>query len=574
MHLNRRRLDQLRSGLSPLENAAIDSYAAGRVSRRDFVRYSLAMGVGMPVVGAIVAACGGSGPNAATASSSGAATGSISSTGAASAGPRKGGTLRIAIPKPSSAIDPVHTANQGAILLGYPSGEYLIRVGPDLNLNPVLANSWKPNADASVWTVKLKEGVHFQSGDPMTSKDVVATFVALSDPSNGSTALSAFNGILSPDGISAIDPLTVQFKLEQPVGSFPYLISSDNYSSFILPADYGGNYQSAGFPGTGRFKMESFDPDKGATFVRYDQYWNSSAPAYLDKLEYVYYADEQPMILALQGGQVDVVNQISVQNARSVLSDPNLNIISAHSAATRVVAMRVDEGPWTDKRVRQALALSIDRDALVKGLLEGRGEVGNDSPFAPTLRATDKSVAQRKQDLAKARQLLADAGAPSITAPFIVLNQQEIPAYAVLLQANAKQVGINLDIKLQDPGTYYGSGKFGSSPWLDATLNVTDYGHRSVPNVPLTAQFKTGGVWNTSHLSDSALDGLIDDFVKSIELEQQQQLAGKMEKMFLDLTPAIYGYFYDIMGVSTKKVAGIVSNCQSQLFLNEAYFTA
>ena len=104
-----------------------------------------------------------------------------------------------------------------------------------LTLNPELALSFKPNATATVWTFKLRPNVKFQSGQAFGADDVVATFNRLVDPNSGSQALSAFKGVLSPGGIKAVDNLTVQFTLDQPTASFPYLTSSTTYQAIILP---------------------------------------------------------------------------------------------------------------------------------------------------------------------------------------------------------------------------------------------------------------------------------------------------------------------------------------------------
>lgn len=557
---NYRRLDAVRQSLNPVQVDAVDAFTHKTIDRRQFVRAGAVLGIGIPLISLTLSACGVPG-------------GAAAPSGGASA-KKKGGILRVAIPKPSGPIDPVTASNQGNILLQYPTGEWLMRARPDLSLEPMLAESWKPNDDGTKWTFKLKQNVTFQNGDPMTSADVVATFDRLSDPASGSNALSAFKGYLNKGGTVAVDKFTVRFELEAANGNFPYLVSSDNYNAVILPANYGGDYEKAGFPGTGKMKLKSYDPQRGAEFVANPSYWDKSAMPSLDGMMYSYYSDEQPMLLALQGGQVDVVNQVSVQNARAVLKDPRYHVISTRSAATRAVHLRTDTGPWVDKRVRQALALSIDRPAVVKGLFLGRAEVGNDSPFAPVFPSTGHSVPQRKQNISRAKNLLRQAGVGrGFAAPLTVLNQQEIPDYAVLLQSAAKKVGIDLKISLEDPATYYGNATFGSSPWLDSTAGITDYGHRSVPNVCLTAQVKSDGVWNSAHFKNAKMDNLIDQYVASLGVSQQKSIAGKIEALMLDETPLIYSYFYNIMGVSTSKVTGIVSNAQSQLFLNDAAFT-
>src|SRR5947207_10646665 len=233
---------------------------------------------------------------------------------------------------------------------------------------------------------------------------------AHSDPKGKSNALSAFQGVLTPDGISATDDLTVVFKLAAPNGNFPYLVSSDNYNTIILPAsyDYSGDYTKS-FIGTGPWKVSAFNSQTGVTYVKNPSYWNKGFP-YLDGFSLKYFGDQNPQILGLQGGSLDVVSQFSAATGQQLLSDPNITVLGLRSAAHRQVHMRVDQPPFDDKNIRQALALVLPRPDFVSGLLNGKADVGNDSPFAPVFPSTDPSVPQRAADTAKAQQLLQAGG--------------------------------------------------------------------------------------------------------------------------------------------------------------------
>src|SRR4029079_7498774 len=161
--------------------------------------------------------------------------------------------------------------------------------------------------DGSVWTFKLRQGVKFHNGKTMSAGDVVATIDRLADPKNASNALSAFSGVLSKGGTKKVGDYTVEFHLDAPNGNFPYMVSSDNYNAIIIPADYKGDFEK-NFTGTGPFKLEKYTPKVGASCVRNEDYWGEKAlPA---RTEFTFFGDIQPMILALQGRQVDVINQM------------------------------------------------------------------------------------------------------------------------------------------------------------------------------------------------------------------------------------------------------------------------
>ena len=224
----------------------------------------------------------------------------------------------------------------------------------------------------------------------MTADDVVYTFQQLSDPKNASNALSTSQGVLKPSGVKAVDSGTVQFTLEAANGNFPYLVSSDNYNAIIVPKGTDYATWDKTFIGTGAFKLGSYSQGSGATFIANPDYWGGKPN--LDGTAFSFYASQQPQILALQGGSVDVVVQFVPSGAQALLNDASqYTIIKLKSSNHRELSMRNDQAPFTDARVRQAIAYSLNRPAMVSTLLLGYGQVGNDSPFAPLYPSTDTS---------------------------------------------------------------------------------------------------------------------------------------------------------------------------------------
>ncbi|HEX2587318.1 MAG TPA: ABC transporter substrate-binding protein, partial [Gaiellales bacterium] len=339
-----RALGRIRGRRNDIENHVIDEFIAGRIDRREFFRRGAVLGMSVPLLSAIVTACGGS-------------SGSSSSTPAATGGGGKaGGTLRLSVLKPTTEVDPVLSADLGSLAMIAMTGEFLC-VDENQQLTPWLATSWSPNSDASVWTFKIRQGVKFNDGTPMTADDVAASINRLSDPANKSNALSAFTGVLSKNSAKATDAETVEFTLDAPNGSFPYYLSSDNYNAIILPASYDGKFDKS-WPGTGPWKNTAYQAGQSATFARNDGYWGKKALP--DTLQVTLSPDEASQVLALQGNQVDIVQQVTVSGAQAILNDPSYQIISVRASTHRQLSMRCDKAPFTDKRVRQAIALTLD----------------------------------------------------------------------------------------------------------------------------------------------------------------------------------------------------------------------
>jgi peptide/nickel transport system substrate-binding protein len=233
--------------------------------------------------------------------------------------------------------------------------------------------------------------------------------------------------------------------------------------------------------------------------------------------------------------------------------------------------MRTDVPKFADKRVRQAIALTLDRPAIAAGLFRGLAEPGNDSPFAPVYPSTDKAVPQRKKDIGQAKALLAAAGVPNgFEATLTTERVQEIPDYAVLVQNACREIGIKLNLKIETDSAYYGKAQPGQSDWLDSEMGITDYGHRGVPNVLLGAPLLSTGAWNAAHFKNPEYDGLVAKYVATTDLGAQRELAGKIQALLLDETPVIFAYFYDYLSATATNVGGVTVTAISQIFLANA----
>ncbi|HEX4571255.1 MAG TPA: ABC transporter substrate-binding protein [Dongiaceae bacterium] len=520
-------LDSIRGRLGEADNDLIDELIAGHIGRRDFLRHAARLGFALPVLGGL----------------------------ATSEARAAGGTVRAALAMPAGAIDPVTIYDSASYQVLFQIAEYLCVTQPDLTLKPVLAESWSPNGDGSVWAFKLRRGVKFHDGQEMTADDVVATFDRLSDPKGESNALSVFKKLLSKGGTRKVDDYTVAFHLDAPNGNFPYAVSIDNYNAVILPASYKGDYEKS-WIGTGPFKMESYKPKASATLVRNDGYWGRKALP--DRVELIFYGDLQPRILALQAGEVDLLDGIPIDLSRSLESNPKISILKVKTSAHRQLHMRCDTAPFTDKRVRQALALTLDRNKLVKGLSRGLATVGNDSPFAPIFPSTDRTVAQRHQDIRKAKELMTAAGqSAGFEAVLTTERYADIPDYAVLFQNFAKLIGVNIKLNIETQDAYYGKAVFGQSDWLDSPLGITDYAHRGVPNVFLQAPLMSDGSWNAAHFKNPTYDGLVARYVKALDIGSQRRAAGEIEKLLLEESPVIISYFPDLLVPVRKGLTGL-----------------
>ncbi|PXX63910.1 peptide/nickel transport system substrate-binding protein [Nocardia tenerifensis] len=551
------RLDEFRWGRGPVEEQVIDEFIAGRLTRRGFLRQGSMLGLSMPLLGGILAACG-------------ATTGS---SGPPPSG-KPGATIKAGIYAPKAAPNPITIVDPGGIQLLGNVGEYLVLADQDNNYRPWLATSWSSNADASVWTFQIRQGVRFNDGTPMTVDDVVYSFQSQCDPKSSANALSLFAGTLSPGGVRKVDDSTVAFDLDAPDGGFVGTVSSDNYNMIIVPKDYDYGSYSADFIGTGRLMKADYVPNVGATYVPNPHYWGT--PALPSRVDFIFYAEETPMVADLQAGAIDCIGQFSAVISPQLLNG-SFTVTSLKAASHRQLSLRNDVGPFQNKLVRQALACTLDRPAIVSALFKGQAVVGNESPFAPTFASTNPDVPQRNKDLALARQLLAQAGvARGFSTTLLTEKLHEIPHFAQIIKQSAAQIGVDIKLIIETPSKYYGQATFGKSDWLDGEMSLVDYGARVIPNVYLKAPLQSidtesrQGSWNAAHFRNPAYDKLSKEFVAAVDLSTQRRLAGQIQRLLLDETPVVFAYFYNYLSATQRSVTGVYPTAGLQFFLGNA----
>ena len=263
-----------------------------------------------------------------------------------------------------------------------------------------LAETIESNKDATVWTVRLRKGLEFHNGKPLTAEDVVYSYQRVVAGNLGGASSLASCDI---PHMRARDSLTVEIPCKVPFATFVTSIIGYYYYLSILPTDFDVKHPV----GTGPFMFESFTPGQLSVFKRNPNYWDAPYP-YIDKLVITDYAEESTQVNALLSGQADCVNLLSVGSISAVKSG-GAHILVSKAAGMTPVTMRVDTPPFNDVNVRQALRLCVDREEMLKLIFGGYGRIGNDI-FSPLDPEFDTGIKQRVQDIEQAKSLLKKAG--------------------------------------------------------------------------------------------------------------------------------------------------------------------
>jgi peptide/nickel transport system substrate-binding protein len=545
--------DAIRRRSSPVQNHVIDEYREGRLSRRSFLRRMTILGMSFTTVGFLAKACapaelGEPDEDPAAVGEEPPPTEEAPATALA--------VLRAGFFRPAGPIDPVLTNDEGRLAVLGQTAEYLIFSDDELNPRPQLAESWEPNDVGDVWTFNLYPEATYHDGTPVTAEDVVATFRTIAD-GNAASAFETFG--VTADSAEAVDEHTVRFNLERPNGSFPFFVSSDNYNATILPVSFWEAYDEGSyeqdFPGSGPWILDEYEPGAFVHLVKNPDYWGER-PEQPERFEVTFFEEEPPIVTAFQEGRLDFIPLISFAGASTLIDTDGADHFAVPTAQHRQVYFDTSRPPFDDKRVRQALALSLDRNTLLQGLVGGFGTLGNDHPIWEVYPMFDPdAVAQRDEDLAEARQLLEAAGhGDGLSSRLDTLTFREVPELATLIQSSAREIGVDLEVGVFDAGTYYGDY------WLAAegSMGIVNYGHRGVPDVYLGAPLLSDGTWNASHWQNQEYDDLFNEYSASPDLDSQRQLAGRIQALLNDEVPFMVPYFVDNIAITKPGMRGLM----------------
>ncbi|WP_116951938.1 ABC transporter substrate-binding protein [Jiangella endophytica] len=481
----------------------------------------------------LAAACGGG-------SDSTGPTGQESSSGTAAA---EGGTLRVGVPSlsTSDSLDPAAATTTGGYVIARQLFDTLVEYGTGGQVAMRLAESMEPDpADASSWTVVLRDAV-WHDGTPVTADDVVATVQRwFSEQLPPASSLP----FIDPARVTVVDEKTVHFQLGYPTMTFPDALTSP--TTAIVPA----SFDPATPIGSGPFKLGAMEPGTRVTFTANDDYFVEDEP-YVDTLEVISFPDSTSEANALIGGQIDVASAIDPTLIPIVESGGDgFDVFEYATTGTLTWQMNVEQEPFDDPRVRQALRLAVDRDQIVEQVYAGHASVGNDV-FGPTDPAYDDTLAQREQDLDKARALLAEAGYPDgvdveLTAAPIqptATRQNEV------LVQQAAEAGFRITFNEVDSATYYGDA-YGTYP-----LSLSFWGFLSIFD-QAAFTIVDNAPYNATHWQDDEYNALYQQAVRTVDDAERTELVHQMQAIEYDRGAYVVAVFLNSITAHSTTVTG------------------
>ena len=376
----------------------------------------------------------------------------------------------------------------------------LLDVDDDGKLIPELATEWSVSEDGKTWTFKLRDGVTFHSGKPFTAADVAYTFKRFWDPAlaSGAPAVLTF---MDADGVKAVDDRTVTFTTKEPVAELPLLIT--NKFTNIVPE--GATHEALRLheDGTGPFVQDQFTPNAPVRlFKKNPDYWDAGKPK-ADCLQVTVAQEAVAAVGAIKSGQVDLVLNVDPSVIGALKDDPGVKLLETAASNSMTVSMFIDTAPFDKVEVREAMKLVVDRQAMIDTVLLGYGEPGADNPVPLSNPASYLKEAP-KQDIAKAKQLLAEAGHQDGLA-FDLYTAEGVPGMVRMAQVYAemaKPAGFDINVVVTPAESFW------DDVWLKRPIVTSAWSMRP-PGEGLAVAYTKEAKWPETHWNRPDYDALL-----------------------------------------------------------------
>ena len=455
--------------------------------------------------------------------------------------PKKGGSVRMAsnLHGPNDQLDPVLMTSTIDYTRSRATYNSLIQHANDLTPQPELAESFEPNANATEWTFKIRNGVTFHDGKKLTADDVVYTMKR----HQGEDSKSVIKSVLaSVKEWKKTGPMEVKAILESPNADLPTLLGL--FQTKIVQTGSTGD----GI-GTGPYVMESFQPGVKSVHSRNKNYWREGAN--LDAIEITAITDPVARVNALISGDMQLVTQIEPNAFRQVESADGVTLLSTPAALQMGICCLKNTAPGNNDDFVKGMQYIQDRERIVKRILKGKGSVGNDTPISPA-HGKDfcSELPQRPYDPDKAKFHFKKAGVSSAEL-YVAPVTGGIEDVCLTAQANCAKIGFDLQLKKVPTDGYWGA------VWMKEPLNVVTWNMRPTANSQLAIQFGPGAAWNDTFWNNERMGKLLAMSLAETDPARRHEMYCEMQTLVHNGSGMVIPSFSNINDGIANNVMGM-----------------
>lgn len=463
-----------------------------------------------------------------------------------------GGTLRYGMQDDPDALDPAQSGSYSGRIVFAALCDKLIDTNSEMQFVPQLATAWKWSADGRSLTLNLRQGVHFQDG---TLFDAAAVKVNLERYLRASYSLRKVE--LGPlTTITVIDPDTVRLTLSRPYA--PLLaVLADRSGMMLSPKALAAAGQKIALHPVcaGPFSFVDRIAEDHITLERFPGYWNAGA-IHIDRITYKMIPNAAVRLENLEAGALDIMEQVPAADIPAMLAHKNLQLISSPALAYATISFNVADGPdaasplGRDRRVRQALAMAIDRATLNKVVFSGEF-IPNNQTEVPHSTYWDPAFPVAGPDIGAARKLLAAAGDPTVSFTLLTDNTPTDAEVGQVLQSMAAPAGFHISLRPMDANAEVASARSGN---YQAALVF--WSGRADPDFNLSIWLACNGFLNWGHYCYKPFDRLLEKARSTTDIAARQALYRQVVAAYLQDVPHLFLYNLRWLWGATRRLQG------------------
>ncbi len=399
--------------------------------------------------------------------------------------------------------------------------------------------------DAKTWTVKLRKGVTFHDGKPLTADDVVFSLKRHLDKAVGSKVAKI---AAQMTGFKAVDKETVEIELANPNADLPTILAMHH---FMIVADGTTDFSKAN--GTGAFVREVFEPGVRSVGVKNKNYWKGGPN--VDSFEFFAISDDNARVNALLSGDIHLAASINPRSMRLIESQDGFVLSKTTSGNYTNLNMRMDMAPGDKKDFIEGMKYLVNREQIVKSALRGLGEVGNDQPVSPANFYHNADLKPKAFDPDKAKALFQKAGVLGQSIPVIASEAATSSIdMAMIIQAAGAEIGMKLDVQRVPSDGYW------DNYWLKAPIHFGNINPRPTPDILFSLLYTSEAPWNESQYKSEKFDKMLIEARGSLDQAKRKEIYNAMQVMVAEEAGTIIPAYISNVDATSGKLKGLEAN--------------